>query len=141
MRGQVSFQMNLSDFLQAEIDKPKSSIRKVAKKIGIGTTTVTNIAKGKRKRAPDVDTLQKIADAYDLTLATVVEMAGAMMGDKERYEKLAREIEVHPWIAEDWEYLTKLTRERFKEAMDYISWRERHPNGPALPANGDQPNP
>jgi transcriptional regulator with XRE-family HTH domain len=139
MKAQVILLMNLSEFLQAEIDS--SSIRKVAKKIGIGPTTVTSIAKGKRVRAPDVDTLQKIADAYGLTLAAVVEMTGAMMGDKARYEKLAREMETHPWIAEEWARLTRLSHDRFKEAMDYIAWRERHPSGPPLPPNGDQPNP
>ncbi len=131
--------LDLADYLQAEVDK--TSIRKVAAHIDISKTTVQNIIKRKLKSMPDVTTLEKIASAYGITLTVVVEMAGAMLGDTEKYTQIARELEVHPWIAEEWRRLTSMTKERFREAMDYVEWRERHPVGPALPPNDDQSNP
>lgn len=137
MREQMSRQMDLADFLQNEVDH--SSIRKVAKRIGIAPTTVTSIAKRKRQRMPDVDTLRAIADAYGFTLPVVVEMAGAALGDTERYTKFARELELHPWLTEKWDELTRMTQDEFREAMDYLEWRKRHPD--ARGSNGHRSNP
>lgn len=139
MREQVIAQMDLAEFMQAELDKPKSSVRKVAKRLHISPTTVQKIAKRQIQTMPEVDTLQRIADHSGLTLSTVVEMAGAMMGDVERYTRLAREIELHPWVVEEWPRLTRMTKAEFKEAIDYIEWRKRNPAPP--PPNGDQSNP
>lgn len=137
MKERVNSQMDLADFMQGELDKPKSSIRKVAKWLHIAPTTVAKIAKRQIQTMPEVDTLQRIADNSGMSLALVVEMAGAMMGDTEKYAQIARELEAHPWIVEEWKYLTSITREQFKEAVDYIEWRRRHPH----PSDDDQSNP
>ncbi len=127
MKEQVNPRMDLADFLQSEIDQ--TSIRRVAKKIGIAPTTVTSIAKRKRQRMPDVDTLEAIANAYGLTLPVVVEMAGSALGDTQRYERFARELELHPWLVGKWDELTSMSEAEFSEAMDYLAWRKRHPGG------------
>lgn len=136
MKEAMVIMMDLADYLQIEVDK--TSVRAVAKHIDIAKTTVQNIVKRNLKTMPDMPTLQKIADAYGITVPTVVEMAGAMLGDTEKYTQIARELELHPWIAEEWTRLSSMTKDEFKEAVDYMEWRKRHP----LPLpNGDQSNP
>jgi transcriptional regulator with XRE-family HTH domain len=121
---------DLADYLQAEVDKVRS-IRKVAKHIGISKTALENITKRKLKTRPQLLTLEKIADAYeDLTLPGVVEMAGAMMGDTERYKIIARKMEVHPWIAERFDDLTSVTQEQFNDWMDQVAWRRHRDQSP-----------
>ncbi len=134
--------IDLSDFLKAAYDKPKMSYRKLAEYIGISKTTVEKIVKRRLKKMPELETLEKIAKAYDLTTPAVVEMAGAMMGDTEKYTQIARELATRPWIAEEWKFLTSLTKEEFAEAKDYMGWRKRHPSDrpPPLP-NDDQSSP
>lgn len=129
MRKQVGTQMDLSEFMQAEIDKPKSSVRKVAKRLHISPTTVQKIAKRQIQTMPEVDTLQKIADNSGLTLPAVVEMAGAMMGDTEKYAKIARSLERSPWIARRFDELVSLDEKEFNYWMDMVAWRRDHPNG------------
>jgi transcriptional regulator with XRE-family HTH domain len=130
--------MDLAEFLQAEIDKPGMSVRKVAAQLGISASAVQKISNRKIRTMPELDTLQRIADNSGLTLPAVVEMAGAMLGDTEKYTQVARELELHPWIAEEWPRIKSMTKEEFKEAVDYIEWRKRNP----LPRpNGGQSNP
>lgn len=112
---------DLADYLQDEVEK--TSIRKVAARIGIAKTTVTNIAHRKLKSMPEVATLEKIATAYDLTLPAVVEMAGAMIGDSDRSTRLARELEQSPWVIKRIDELMHLTEEEFNYAMDLIAFR------------------
>lgn len=132
--------MDLAEFLKNEHAKVRS-YRKMALHIGIAKTTVENIAKGRIRTMPEVETLQHIADAYGMTLPTVVGMAGAMLGDNSRYQVLARQMEAHPWLSERFDELTKLTEAEFQEAMDYLEWRKRHPaSNPHLP-DSDQSNP
>jgi len=133
--------MDLAEYLQVEVDKERS-IRKVAKRIGISKTTLENIIKRRLKTLPELPTLQKIADCYeDLTLPTVVVMVGAMLGDTEKYAQIAREMELYPWIVEEWTRLTSMTKEQFREAVDYMEYRKRQLGGPPLPSGDDQSNP
>ncbi len=99
--------LDLADYLQAEVDK--TSIRKVAARIDISKTTVENIIKRKLKSIPKVATLEKIATAYELTLPAVVEMAGVMLGDVDKFARLARELEQSPWIRKRFDELVSLS--------------------------------
>lgn len=133
--------IDLSDFLKTEYDKPKMSYRKLAEYIGISKTTVEKIIKRRLKKMPELETLEKIGTAYELTTPAVVEMAGAMMGDTDKYTQIARELAIHPWLAEEWKFLTSLTKEQFAEAKDYMGWRKRHPSDRLPLPNGDQSSP
>lgn len=117
--------MDLAEYIQAEVDKPGMSYRKVAKHIGISKTTVEKIAKRKIVTMPEVGTLQKIADAYGMTLPTVIEMAGAMIGDNERYQAIARRMEAHPWIAARFDELASLPEEKFNDWLDQVAWQRQ----------------
>lgn len=134
--------MDLADYLQAEVEK--TSIRKVAKLTGVSKTTIDNIRNRRIKTLPELQTLEKIATAYSLTLPAVVEMAGAVLGDGEKYSRIARELELHPWIVEEWDTLIAMTKEQFKEAADFIAFRKQQElSAPALPppSHDDQSNP
>lgn len=142
MNEQVGFVMDLADFIQAELDKPKGSVRKVAAWLHISASTVQKIAKRQIQTMPELDTLERIALYGGMSLGTVVELAGAMMGDTEKYTRVARELELHPWIVEEWDRITAMTKEQFKEAVDYVNWRkEQLSQLPPPPVNGDQSNP
>lgn len=112
---------DLAEYLQDEIGS--TSIRRVAKRIGIAKTTVTNIAKRKLKSIPEVETLEKIATAYELTLPAVVQMAGAMLGDGDKFARLARELEQSPWIRKRFGELVGLSEDEFNYALDLIAFR------------------
>lgn len=133
MREQVIPQMDLAEFMQAEIDKPKSSVRKVAKRLHIAPTTVQKIAKRQIQTMPEIDTLQRIADNSGLTLPAVVEMAGAMLGDTEKYTKIARAIEQAPWIAKRFDELILLKESEFNYWLDMVKWRRDHPENGSTP--------
>ena len=120
--------MDLADYLQAEVDK--ASIRRVAKHIGVSKTTVENICKRKIETMPKVKTLEKIAAAYGLTLPVVIEMAGAMLGDGDKFIDAAHELEQSPWIERRLTELTSLSEAEFNYWMDWIAWRRRHPAPP-----------
>lgn len=132
--------MDLAEYLQSEVDKDRS-LRKTAARLHISKTTLDKIIKRKIKTMPQIQTLQNIADYTGLTLPVVVEMAGAVLGDTEKYSMLARELEWYPWITEEWRRLTNLTREELKESLDYVEWRRRHPGGAPLPRNDGRSNP
>jgi plasmid maintenance system antidote protein VapI len=137
MSERMVFQMDLADFIQAELDKPKSSVRKVAKWLHIAPTTVQKIAKRQIRTMPEVDTLQRIADNSGLSLPVIVEMAGAMMGDTEKYTLVARELEKSPWIANRFDELVSLNEQEFNYWMDMVKWRRK--NG--LPPDSTPPPP
>lgn len=116
--------MDLADYLQAEVDKVRS-VRKVAAHIDVSKTTVQNIIKRKLKGMPELATLEKIAAAYELTLPAVVEMAGAMLGDGDKFARLARELEQSPWIRDRFDELVGLTEAEFNYALDLIAFRRQ----------------
>jgi transcriptional regulator with XRE-family HTH domain len=70
--------MNLFDFLAQELKKTSS--RELAAKIGVSHTTIRSMAQGELKALPEVETLIKIAKAFDLPLWRVIEMAGVDLG-------------------------------------------------------------
>jgi transcriptional regulator with XRE-family HTH domain len=66
--------MDLAEYLQAEVDR--TSIRKVAKRIGVSKSAVEHITKRDLQGLPELETLIAIAKAYDLDLLEVERMAG-----------------------------------------------------------------
>jgi transcriptional regulator with XRE-family HTH domain len=70
----VALTMDLAEYLQAKVDQ--SSIRKVAKHIGVSKSAVEHIIKRELDGFPEIETLIAIAKAYDLTLLEVERMAG-----------------------------------------------------------------
>lgn len=83
--------MDLAEFLAAEVDK--TSYRIVECKTGISRGSLENLIKRQNKRLPEIETLQKIAENYNLYLWQVVEMAGVSLNlpqsDDERTRRLA----------------------------------------------------
>ena len=128
MKGALYTMKDLAKLLQDEIDS--TSIRRVAKRIGIAKTTASNIAKRKLKSMPEVATLEKIAIAYGLTLPAVVEMAGAMLGDGDKFARLARELEQSPWIRKRFDELVGLSEDEFNYALDLIAFRRQRGETP-----------
>lgn len=114
---------DLADFLEEK--RKKSSYRQLAEEIGISRGALEKIIKRKSGKLPKVETLQKIADTYGLPLPRVVEMAGAALGDEERYIRLARELQSSPWLVERFNDLVTMTEAEFEEAMDYLAYRRR----------------
>jgi transcriptional regulator with XRE-family HTH domain len=82
--------MDLADFLQVEVDR--TSLRDVAGKIKISKTTVDNIAKRRNKDLPELETLQKIAAAYNKDLWEVIEMANVDLGLPKTLEEEAKRL-------------------------------------------------
>jgi transcriptional regulator with XRE-family HTH domain len=113
--------MDLAEYLQAEVGK--TSIRKVAKKIGISKTAVDNIANRRIKKMPQMETLEKIAIAYGLTVPAVVRMAGVMFPDGDKHVRMAHEIEQSPWVAKRFDELMDMDENEFNYAMDLIAYQ------------------
>jgi transcriptional regulator with XRE-family HTH domain len=133
MRGCTAIMVDLADFLREKVDA--TSLRAVAKYVGVSKTAIDNIVHRRIRKLPKVETLQRIADAYGLSLSSVVEMAGATLGDDDRALRLARELQALPWVAERFNELAVLTESEFNEVMDYLAFRRRQ--GRPL-RNGDQ---
>jgi transcriptional regulator with XRE-family HTH domain len=128
MKGQVDSmtdsKQDLAEFLQADVDK-KRSVRKVAKEIGISKTALQNILKRQLKGVSSVETLEKIADHYEISLSAVIDMLGKMTESPERYVVMAREIERHPWVAERYDDLMGATEEQFRKAMEFLDFQRQ----------------
>ncbi len=105
----VADMLDLADYLHAEVKQ--TSLRDVASKTGVSKSAIDNIIKRQIRRLPKIETLQRLADYYKLSLPTIVEMAGAVMGGDDRYLRLARELETKPWIADRFDELARLSRE------------------------------
>lgn len=116
--------VDLAAYLQDEVDKERSA-RKVANRIGISHSALVKIVKRNIKTMPDLKTLELIASAYGLTLPAVIEMAGAILGDGDRYARLARELERLPWIAERFDDLMSLSEDEFTYFLDFVVWKRR----------------
>jgi len=138
MNEQVVMMLDLADYIKADVDK--TSLRKVAKKTGVSKSTIAKIVNRQYKsERPKVDTLEKIAGAYHLTLSTVVEMAGAMMGDGgDMYVRLARELEKTPWVVERFDDLVRMTEAEFHRLMDHLAWQRLQEEDRRRRQNGDQ---
>lgn len=132
MKEQAVTQMDLTEYIQSELDKPQMSVRKVAKKLHIPPSTVQKIAKRAIRTMPEIHTLERIAEHSGMTLPIVVEMAGAMMGDKDKYAKIARALEQSPWIAKRFDELVTLNESEFNYWMDMVKWRREHGDGSTL---------
>ena len=67
--------MDLAEYLQAESDR--TSIRKVAKRIGVSKSAIEHIINRDLRGLPELETLIAIAKTYELDLLEVERMAGA----------------------------------------------------------------
>lgn len=76
-KGVDDMPMTLSEFF-AQKRRDGETYYTIAEKTGLGHSTIENIEKGKLKDFPEIPTLQKIADAYELPLWRVVEMAAGV---------------------------------------------------------------
>src|SRR5690242_1702007 len=74
-KRRMAFAMDLSEYLQAEVDR--TSIRKVAKRIGVSKSDIEHIVNRDRQGLPELETLIAIAKTYDLDLLEVERMAEA----------------------------------------------------------------
>ena len=89
---------NLAEFLEAE--QKKLGYRELEEKAKVSRGALEKIIKGYNKQLPEIETLQRIAEAYDLKLWEVVEMAGVNLDlpqtPSERARRLAALIESRP---------------------------------------------
>lgn len=128
---------DLADFLSRELDD--SSYRELEAKTGVSRGSLENIIGRQNKKLPELETLKKIADAYGMPLWRVIEMAGASLGDEERYSRLARELQATPWLVEHFDALVSISQDEFIELMDYLAFRRRQRGLP--PPDVDQSTP
>jgi transcriptional regulator with XRE-family HTH domain len=75
MTGWMVCVMDLAEYLQAEVSH--TSLRRVAKKIGVSKSAIDRIIKRQNDGFPELETLIAIAKAYELDLLEVEQMAGA----------------------------------------------------------------
>lgn len=68
----------LADFLTREVDN--TSYREVEAKTKVSRGSLENIIGHNNKQPPKLETLEKIATAYELPLWRVIEMAGISLG-------------------------------------------------------------
>lgn len=74
MAGWMVCVMDLAEYLQAEVDH--TSLRKVAKKVGVSKGVIDRIIKRQNDGFPELETLVAIAKAYELELLEVERMVG-----------------------------------------------------------------
>lgn len=129
--------MDLADFLAAKL--AQSNYRDMEDVTKVSRGSLESIIKRQNTKLPELETLEKIGNAYGLPLWHVIEMAGKSLGDEERYSRLARELQTSPWITNRWTELLRMTPEDLDEAMDYLAFRRKQ-RGP-LPPTDDQSNP
>lgn len=79
--------LDLAAYLQAEVNK--TSVRKVAKRIGISKGAIEGIIGRKLDGFPEIETLLAIAKAYDLELLEVERMAGITIPEPHTPEETA----------------------------------------------------
>lgn len=128
---------DLADFLARELEN--SSYRDLEAKTGVSRGSLENLIARQNKKLPELETLDKIAKSYQMPLWHVIEMAGASLGDEERYSRLARELQVSPWLVEHFDDLARISRDEFTELMDYLAFRRRQRGTP--PQDADQSTP
>lgn len=66
--------MSLIEFLNSELRRQDISARELARRAGIGPTTLQKILDARNERTPDLDTLEKLAKATGQSLSTLVHM-------------------------------------------------------------------
>lgn len=120
----------LSKFLKKELDA--SSYRELAHKTNVSRGALENIINGTNTKLPELETLEKIATAYSLTLWQVIERAGVDLGlpksvdeTVSRLTDLARRIpEIEPIVV----YLLKLYPEDLRGVVAYLEALDRQRN-------------
>lgn len=128
---------DLAEFLARELEG--SSYRDLEAKTGVSRGSLENLITRQNKKLPELETLEKLAKAYGFPLWRVIEMAGPALGDEERYSRLARELQISPWLVERFDVLISVSKEEFDELMDYLAFRRRQRG--LLPPDADQSNP
>lgn len=88
--------MTLAEFLQMEINQ--HGLRGAADRLGVSYNTVDDIAKGRLKTFPKIETLMAISEASGIAPWKIIEMAGVPLGisdsvehREERIDSLLRE--------------------------------------------------
>ena len=92
--------MNLAEFLDAEVKK--SSYRDVETKTGVSRGALENIINKTNKDLPTIETLTRIAQAYDRKLWEVVQMVVELelpQTPTERGERMAAIVDRQPALA------------------------------------------
>lgn len=119
--------MDLASFLAEQVKQ--SSLRQVAEKTGISKSTVDHIIRRVNRNLPELETLNRIADAYDIALWRVIEMAGVDLGLPSGTTDLANRLvalasdrpEIEPIV----QYLLRLLPDDLRGVVAYLEALDR----------------
>lgn len=114
--------MNLAQFLTRE--RAGNSLRDLEAKTGVSHTALQRIATGSLQGYPDLETLEKIAEAYGQPLWRVLEMAGLDLGLTARERPLvtcvASLVEREPRFRQLFERMIDAKREEIEAVIIYL---------------------
>lgn len=114
--------MDLADYLADKADQ--TSFRDVADKVGLGKTTIENIAKRKNANLPELETLIKISRAYGIELYRVIEMLGVDLqlprDPKSQSLRLAVTLEHMPMLRSIVEKIVTLSETGIRPIIDML---------------------
>lgn len=121
---------DLADFLARELDH--SSYRALEAKTKVSRGALENIIQRENKKLPELETLNKIADAYGLALWQVIEMTGIDLGLPKSPSDLAQRLtalagrmpEIEPIVR----YLLKLHPADLHGVVMYLEVADRQRN-------------
>lgn len=117
----------LADFLTRELEN--SSYRQLEAKTKVSRGALENLISEENKDFPKLETLEKIATAYNLPLWRVIEMAGINLGIPATSENTARQLtslasrlpEIEPIV----EFLLKLHPDDLRGVVAYLETLDR----------------
>lgn len=117
----------LAAFLEAE--RQRTSLREMETRTGVPRTTLDNLIKRRNVRLPELETLQKLAAAFNLPLWKVAEMAGVDVGLPRTADGLAQRLaalaQTTPQLAALLDDLTVLPPDELAGVVAYIEARQR----------------
>lgn len=119
---------SLLNALNAEMAKKNWDPADLARKSGVPKTTLHNILHNETVR-PQPKTLNKLAAALGIEPAVLAAHAGYPVDNvtdpDARSVRLARAIEVRPWLTQRQDLLLALSEEEFHELMDEAEYRRQ----------------
>lgn len=119
--------MNLAGFLKHQMEQRGWSLRDTERETGLSRSTIDNILKVEGV-VPSLDTLAKLAIAFNISLARIIELCGFELGDAHSVkpnERLNHLLASLPQMQSVVDRLMALNPEDMEGILDYIEVVER----------------
>jgi transcriptional regulator with XRE-family HTH domain len=117
--------MNLAQLLRRELQT--TSLRDLHAKTGLAPRLLRSLARGRAQEPPDIQTLQRLAKAFQLPLWCVLEMAGVELEQTFTQSAfafyVAEQIEEQPLLRQLYERLVNADDEELAALLAYLSRR------------------